>query len=334
MRMLIASIAVVGVLITSCVSSLPSSVEKKGEFSVAFYNVENLFDTIDDPHRNDNEFLPHSAKEWTAEKYQHKLLNISRAILAINDWNGPDVLGLCEVENRSVLQDLINNTALKGKGLGIIHRNSPDPRGIDVALLYNKNKADLISYEYIPILKNGSVVRTREMLLVSLLYKKDTLHFFVNHWSSRRGGQKQSEHKRIQAAIQLKAKVDSLLLMNEAAKIMIMGDFNDDPEDESIQTLIEDQLVNVTQRPTGDVGGTLKYRGKWNIFDQMIVSKGVLQDCEKRCLVEGSFHVWAPEWMLTPDERYSGKEPLRTYKGKNYLAGYSDHFPVIIKISK
>lgn len=324
------SILVIAIFFGVCAFADPG----KKQLTFAFYNVENLFDTEDDPHRNDNEFLPHNSKQWDSLKYHHKLLNISRVLLALNDWEGADVVGLCEVENRKVLEDLLSRTALKDKGYAILHRNSPDPRGIDVALLYKPEKVALAGYKYIPLLKDGHVMRSREILLASFVSKKDTLHFYVNHWSSRRGGQQQSAPKRALAASVLGNSIDSLKTINKDAKIIATGDFNDDPTDHSLQILEEYGMTNVTKLPEQEIGGSLKYRGQWNAFDQMLISQSLKSNCRKYCYVDDSFQVFSPDWLFVDDERYSGKEPFRTFKGKKYLGGYSDHLPVTISIDR
>lgn len=288
------------------------------ELTVAFYNLENLFDTIHDSGKNDYEFLPEGKKNWTSEKYQDKLNKLSRVVLSIDsDWQGPDVIGLCEVENLKVLLDLVKTTNLKHQNYGIVHHESPDPRGIDVALLYKKDKLKWVSDTAISIPNT----KTRDILRVDLKNSKDTLSFYVNHWSSRRGGETKSAPKRAYQASVLRAN----LLLNHHP-IVIMGDFNDTPQDQSILTHAQflcthSSFTNMACQATG----TLKHKQDWQTFDQIIISDHLYPFSSPMVVHQKTF-------LLEKDHTYTGEKPFRAFKGDIYTGGFSDHLPVYIKL--
>lgn len=293
----------------------------------AFYNVENLFDTLHEYDKEDYEYLPNGLKNWNTEKYQNKLLNLSRVINAMNHWQGPDIIGLCEVENRNVLNDLITTKGLGNKGYKIIHRDSPDNRGIDVCALYKPERFELLDYEYISVKIPESNRPTREVLYIKgKVFKNDTVHVFYNHWPSRYGGEAKSEPNRIFVAKLLHAKVDSILLKNKEALVYISGDFNDGTENQSIQELISDSLLKVAVTQN-NFPGTHKFQAEWNAFDQVFVSN---QLWSKKHTSE----VFAPTWVTQPDDKFTGSKPFRTHSGPNYLGGYSDHFGVVFRFYK
>lgn len=302
-------------------------------FSAMSYNAENLFDYMDDSTKNDNEFLPESDKKWTKDKYYKKLVNISKVIVASGKVHVPDVVGLVEVENRKCLNDLVFNTPLSKLQYSFVHYESPDMRGIDVALLYRIESFRVISSYPVSILfPDDRNSQTRDILYVKGYSQSlnDTLHIFVNHWPSRRGGKKKSESKRIYVASVLKSKVDSVLSTNASANLIILGDFNDYPDDISIrQTLGADSsrctqcLHNYNPR---NYDGTYKYQGKWNTLDQIIVTGSFMKKYTSAArIVHDSF-------LLSPDEKNLGEYPLKTYNGPTYKGGYSDHLPVILEV--
>jgi len=312
---------------------------------VMFWNTENFFDIFDDSTVNDNEFLPGALRAWNYKKYQTKRNHIYQVIAAIGGWDPPDIIGLAEVENRFVLNDLVVNTPLAKYNYQIVHKNSPDPRGIDVALLYRKDHFRLIDKHYFPIYDaNGKIEHTREILYVSGLAGTDTLHIFVNHWPSRSGRNSDSETKRCRVALTLKSKTDSLLLRNPKALILITGDFNDEPTDESLVRCLgastdttgtkSNRLYNLSALLTlsGKIRGTHKYDGKWAMLDQVIVSGSLLQKGKHIHTDVSKLSVFAPDFLLQTDDRWMGYKPFRTYNGMQYLGGYSDHLPVFIKI--
>lgn len=310
-------------------------------FRIMFYNVENLFDTADDSLTDDNAFTPAGDLHWTRNRYYTKLNNISKVIIALGGWNPPDVIGLCEIENRQVLSDLVRNTPLLKFNYGIVHINSPDRRGIDVALLYNPKTVRMLDYTQHAVAAKG--LKTRDILLVKSLLGGDTCYFAVNHWPSRSSGQLESEKHRFVAASLLRRLTDSLMTRSPNAKIVAMGDFNDDPTDESIvnylgahvpgHSLSGTQLYNLTRIPgEGPAGGTLKYQGMWNTFDQIMVSGTLLLAKTGLKTVPDSFTIFRFGFLLEPDETYNGSKPFRTYIGFRYHGGFSDHLPVYIDL--
>ena len=293
---------------------------KSKKIVVGFYNVENLFDTIHDDRKNDYEYLPDGKKEWNSDKYIDKLKNISRAILAMNDWQGPDIIGLCEIENRQVLEDLIKYTQLKEQNYRICHFSSPDPRGIDVGLLYKHKVLYHLSDTAISL-----QTRTRNIHRSDFIYKKDTLSFYVNHWSSRRGGEEKSAPKRARAASILKAD----LLNHPDYLQVIMGDFNDSPFDNSIQNIANFYCDKDSSYYNTSClcEGTLKYLKEWHNFDQIIVNHKLLRKNPK---VE--MQRLEKEWLFEEDKRYGGLKPLRSHSNQKHQSGFSDHLPVYITL--
>jgi predicted extracellular nuclease len=329
----------------TCASTITKKNSHAGEdnlrYRVMFYNVENFFDVNDDSLTADEEFTPSGNMHWTQNRYTTKLKNIYKVVIAGGGWQPPDIIGFCEIENRQVLQDLIDNTPLSKFAYHIVHENSPDRRGIDAALIYNSQTVRYIISKSFRVDKQGLL--TRDILYLKAILGKDTCHFFVNHWPSRSAGQLETESDRHAAARLLKHLTDSLFYINSSAKILIMGDFNDDPTDESLVNYLKAQtnwksplparLYNLTTAPSsGAVRGTLKYQGEWSLFDQIIVSdkllsnqKGLSVDSDGYSILQGSF-------LLAIDEMYNGYKPYRTYNGFSYQGGFSDHLPVYIDI--
>ena len=197
-----------------------------------FYNVENFFDTVDDPKTNDNDFTPDGSMRWTQSRYIEKRNNIFRVITHVGEWDPPAIVGLCEIENRSVLDDLAKNTPLAKYPYRIVHKESPDPRGIDVALFYRSDYLKCIAQQFIRVRFADNRKRTRDILYATLCTAKDdTLHVFVNHFPSRVGGQRQSDPSRMLAASLIRQKVDSIFSRNALANIIVTGDMNDAPSD-------------------------------------------------------------------------------------------------------
>lgn len=308
--------------------------------AIGFYNLENLFDTEDDADIRDEEYLPEGKNEWTEERYKEKVTNMAKVLGQMA--NGADVVGVVEVENRKVLEDLVAAPAMARHRYQIVHFDSPDGRGIDVALLYKPSAFKAFAFDKIQLKDNKNPdFKTRDMLWVKGLYHGDTLNVVVNHWPSRRGGK---EDKRILAAQILRNKVDSVQKINPAAKIILMGDFNDDPSNKSVKKVLlaggklsklaPNGLFNTSMATFKQGFGTLFYRGAWNLFDQIIVSQSLLKDnAAKYHYMDKSFSVFAPNWMRVPDGEYKGA-PLRTFSYGVYQKGYSDHFPVYILITK
>jgi len=318
-----------------------------GEIFLCFYNVENLFDLLDDPKTADEEFTPRGARRWTYQRLKKKLLDISKALINAAVWEPPQLIMLCEVENRYVLQRLIEDTPLRAYPYKMIHKESPDQRGIDVALLYNEDLFYPLHYRCIPLkTDDDSVIATREILYVSgIVNGADTLHLFVNHWPSRYGGVLESRSKRNRAAQILREQVEALQKSHPDPKIVITGDFNDQPTDESISVFLNATGFSVQEKITFSAAlynlslpwtekspGTIKYRSQWSVFDQIIVS-GALLNQEGRLFTR-------PEWaqivklpfLLEKDEKYGGIKIRRTYSGFRYSGGTSDHLPVTLRL--
>jgi len=296
-----------------------------------FYNVENLFDTILDAGIDDSEFLPNSAKAWNSVKYRLKVGNLAKVIRSTGGWQTPDLVAVCEIENRYVLQDLARHEALKSAGYQIVHYDSNDPRGIDVGLLYSPKNLEVLHSE--PIRMRVENLRTRDILYVKfLLAKTDTIHVFVNHWPSRRGGVEASEPKRMAAAQILAATIDSIQKNNTTANIVVMGDFNDTPNNNSLKYLAEKQ--NLTNLMSGQpvTSGTHKYRGVWDYLDQIIVSQPLLVQKNTVRINHNKSFIFQAGYLLEEDEKFGDTFPFRTWKGDVFINGFSDHLPVFIDI--
>jgi hypothetical protein len=312
---------------------------------IVFYNVENLFDTRDDSLTNDAEFLPDGDKNWTYERFRRKIVRIYQTMVALGEGAMPAVIGLCEIENREVLERLIYDTPLNKLNYRIIHRESPDARGVDVALLFRPDIFHYDSSEWlkVPLAVNES---TREILhVIGRFWGDDTIHIYVNHWPSRYGGAGSSRVKRLAAASTLAASVKDILARNVNSNIVIMGDFNDEPGDESMQAINKilmnenaDPGLSMTnlseKRSLTDLEGTIKHQGVWCVFDQLLVSKGLAGGLNGYHLLSEKAEIFMAGFLLEKDETYAGYKPFRTYTGPGYHNGFSDHLPVSIVIEK
>ncbi|WP_294083474.1 endonuclease/exonuclease/phosphatase family protein [Proteiniphilum sp. UBA5384] len=335
-RLLTISILLLGVIL------LFAQQKNYNVYSIAFYNIENLFDTEDDPDNNgDNEFLPGSTYNWTQDKYEKKLDNIARVISRLGrDYcpMGPAVIGISEVENRKVLEDLVKRPAIAAMGLEIVHQESPDRRGIDVALLYNPRLFQMTGYFASPYYneQNPEYV-SRDQLWVSGLLAGEKIHVSVNHWPSRYGGAKSSSLREA-AAANVKAVVDSLYQDSPDARIFIMGDLNDDPVDRSTRIVLDAKRVSGDVKTGGLFNpmwrlysqgiGSLAYQGKWSLFDQIIISYPLLGSDYSQ-LRFWRAEVFNKDFLIQkegPDKGY----PHRTFSNNTFINGYSDHFPVIV----
>lgn len=301
------------------------------DFYVAFWNVENLFDTVDDPTvEGDEEFTPDAPKKWTEERFDAKLVNLARVIADMNDGHGPDVLGLSEVENRQVVEKLIEHLKPLNRNYAIVHKDSPSGRGIDCALIYDQKLFKLKSSDFLLVHSH-----TREIVEAELSAGDDSLFVFVNHWPSR-GGDKEGKG-RIQAAQVLRKRVDEIMAKNASADIVVLGDLNDHPTDPSISKYLNtwgnpDELkpgvlFNSTWAVHSDPKrGTYKYRDNWEVIDHVILSPGML-DKAGFAWKRDSTDVFMRDYQLykpgTPEAK-----PNRTYGGDNYYGGFSDHLPV------
>lgn len=314
---------------------------------VGFYNLENLFDTVDDPEKNDEDFLPTGSYGWDSTKYSNKLHNLSRVIDDLGTDVSPDgvaVLGVSEIENRKVLEDLVAMPDIADRDYQIVHYDSPDARGIDVGLLYQEKYFKLTnSVSYRLTFEDAPDYFTRDQLVVTGLMDGEPVSIIVGHWPSRRGGQQASAPRRNQAAMLGRRIIDSLLTENPAAKIILMGDLNDDPINESVTTYIRAR-GKLKKMESGDMyntmydhykagNGTLAWNDAWNLFDQLIISEALTSTDASKGFVFHKSVVYNKEYLKQQDGNYKGY-PLRTHAAGQYLNGYSDHFPVYMVLKK
>ena len=314
-------------------------------FRVMFYNVENLFDTKHDSLKNDYDFLPDGFMNWSNWKYWEKQRNIGRVITAVGQMSSPALIGLCEVENDSVIFDLIKRSPIRSQGYDYIMTNSPDLRGIDVALLYQQHQFKLIEKNEYEVVRGDKNARPTRNLLhaVGKVISGDTLDVFVCHWPSRYGGQLISESGRSDAAQLLRNKTDSLFLTRQNTHIIIMGDFNDLPNNKSIFNVLDAQNLT-NERNKNELYnmflhrikerdfGTLKHQGQWGVFDQFIVSGSLLMDNASIRIKNDKAHIFRADFLTEKDEKYGGVRPYRTYLGPRYIGGFSDHFPIYMDL--
>lgn len=334
-----AILIIAGILIfQGCGRKAPDS------YSIVFYNVENLFDTVNDENVRDGSFTPEGKISWDEEKYTKKLNDIAKVIRTIDSTNLPMIIGLAEVENLGTLKDLTSKTKLSEGDYGIIHFESPDERGIDVALLYRKNFFMPMHARPYPLTFDFDADdRTRDMLYVKgVAASKDTLHLIVDHWPSRSGGREKSDPKRNAAAISVRKVVDSIFRFNRDANIIVMGDLNDNPTDDNVMKTLRalritdspkpDELYNLSVKRYENGEGTLYWRS-WDLFDQMIVSGNILAGKTGYRLKSNDIGILKEDWMLY--ERNDGvKVPNRTAGRNDYYGGYSDHLPVYIEFTR
>lgn len=301
--------------------------------TIAFYNLENLFDLYNDKHTNDNDFLPTSAKKWTSKRYQNKLRKLSFAISNIGrreTGKHPAIIGLAEVENAKVIEDLIDSKHLDDYDYDYVHYESPDERGIDVALLYDKNAFEVTNSEAfsVPLTdEDGTPDYTRDVLLVSGNLDNQPMHVIVNHWSSRREGTIESEHKRLASSEQVANIIRALKHENEDAKIVIIGDFNDEPHNNSIVRLVEGfNLYNPFETLRSYNRGSVSRFKQWSLFDQVFFTSNYFKSSNDEFEYYKA-NIFDEDFLKLFNGKYKGT-PFRTYVGKKYKGGYSDHFPV------
>lgn len=322
------------------------SLLNKSQFvSVVFWNVENLYDPFDDSLTNDEEFTPAGTKHWTWNKFRRKTDQLAKTLGVVAGWALPDLIGLCEVENRMVLHQLIRHGVLRTGQYQIVHHESPDRRGVDVAFLYRPDRFTVLADKVLTIrFPFDTSARTRDILMVKgLVHGRDTLHLFVNHWPSRRGGQQSSAPRRNYVGTLLRKSADSLFRHDSTANIVIMGDLNDDPEDLSVLTHLGAKnsvadlhagalynLMGIRNRTRPE--GTLKFRDQWSTFDQFIVSGAMLMG--KAGLITAPDHAFVcmATFLVEEDLQFFGVKLKRTYAGPKYLGGFSDHLPILLKI--
>ena len=315
--------------------------------SIGFYNLENLFDTVDDPKIDDSEFLPDGKRAWTEEKYKEKLANMAYVIsqIGIEDAKaGLSVLGLSEIENRKVLEDLVKEPAIASRNYRIIHYDSPDPRGVDVALLYNPSHFKYLESRAIPMYENRELSsrKTRDILHVKGMLGDDTIHIMVNHWPSRGGGEELTAPLRNHGAKHNRRVYDELLKIDPNVKFITMGDLNDDPINESVTGFLRAKSSAKKLR-SGDLfnpfydfynrgQGSNAYRDSWSLFDQIIISEGLVNK-KNPGFYYLKANIFNKKFLVQPSGQYKGY-PFRTFSGDTYQGGYSDHFPTYILLVK
>jgi hypothetical protein len=315
--------------------------------AVGFYNLENLFDTVDDTLINDEEFLPSGTRAWTLERYAEKVSNMAMVISKIGvdkTPSGLSILGVAEIENRTVLQDVAKDPQLKDRHYKIIHFDSPDRRGVDVALFYNPSHFTPLFAKPISVvnLEEGERAWTRDILYVKGLLDNDTLHVMVNHWPSRAGGEARTAPWRNNAARVCRTMIDSLMSQNIDAKVIVMGDLNDDPTSESMKSFLRcvDNVKDVAQtgvfNPFEDMFrrglGSNAYQDSWSLFDQIVITKGLVNTAHTSYSYLAA-NVFNKQFLIQKTGQYKGY-PFRTFSGDTYQSGYSDHFPTYVLLAK
>ncbi len=333
-----------------CLLFLSSVCGQTKELAIGFYNLENLFDIYDDPNTLDEEFTPGGVKNWTLEKYEDKLNRLSKVIRALESELGNAelaLLGVSEIENRKVLEDLIRSPALKSKYLKIVHYDSKDLRGVDVGLIYQSKYFTVLSTASITVPLpevDGEKRITRDVLLVKgLLENQQKIYVLVNHWPSRRGGEDRSQILREAAAKVNKQLADSIRTVDPNSYIVIMGDLNDNPEDPSLTNVL------LAQRNLADVGpnmfynpfyqnylrgeGSTAHNDSWSLFDQILLSPNWLVKGHSGQWVFKLNKIFRKDFMIEKNGHYK-YYPKRTFSGDVYNYGYSDHFPVYCLLKK
>lgn len=314
--------------------------------AIGFWNVENLYDTLNDQWKNDEEFTPVGTNAWTGKRYWVKIDHLAEVISQMGTDVTPDglaILGMCEIENKSVVQDLVNSPKLKSRNYKIVHIEGPDARGVDPSFIYNPNYFKVTkAVSYHVTLVTDSAHKTRDILVVSGSFVGEPLTVLVNHWPSRRGGELASRPNRNAAAKMARHISDSITTANPKAKVVIMGDFNDDPTNVCVKDVLntygdiknqsEDKFFNPMEKPYKDGIGTLAWQDSWNLFDQTILNKEWLPKNYETWQYY-SVRIFNKPFLKSDFGNFKGY-PFRTYSGGSYTGGYSDHFPVYITIAK
>lgn len=316
--------------------------------AIAFYNLENLFDTIYDPLTNDAEYLPEGKNQWTSERYQLKLNNMAKVLFELGTDHvkqGAALVGVAEVENRLVLEDLVKTAPLAQRNWDVVHYDSPDKRGVDVGMLYNPKIFKVLNSKSVNAgvtVPDNPNFTTRDILLVEGVMHGDTLFVLVNHWPSRRGGEKRSRPLRNQAAATNKAIVDSISSVRPNAKCIVMGDLNDDPVNHSVRYFLnangdieskdKKSMYNPFLSYFQKGIGTLAYRDSWNLFDQIIVSRSFLNK-DQDGMIYLKAEIFKRPYLFQTEGRFEGY-PLRTFSFGTFINGYSDHLPTYILVGK
>ena len=309
--------------------------QKRGA-DVLFWNVENFYDPFVDSLQQDPAFTPQGANHWTWSRFYAKRDAIAKTFIAIGADELPAIIGLCEVESRYVLEQLVRHTPLISADYRIVHRDGPDARGVDVALLYRPDRFRVLLTRFLRVRLPDTTQHTREILYTKgVLDDLDTIHLFVNHWPSKWGGAKASMSRRMAAVERLRMSVDSIFELHSAANIVIIGDFNDTPFSKALKALIHGApLYNLSESLARKKRGTIRYRGRWELIDQIIVSENLLRKEEPISTSFLHYTILAAPFLLIKDDKYLGMKPFRTYLGPRYQGGISDHLPVMLRIER
>ena len=331
-------------LISGQQKKISSAPDYRGDIRIMFYNTENFYDTENDTLHDDEDFLPTSVRKWDQPRYREKCMHVFKTIAAVGGVQPPEIIGFAEIENRKVLEDLIFKTPLEKYTYKIIHKESDDKRGIDAGLIYRPDRIKCLKYDFIKVVFPWDRKKTtRDIIYFEAMAMKDTIHVFINHWPSRMGGQKKSNPNRRFVALLLKNKVDSIFTQHPGAKIIITGDFNDQPRNESLS------IVLAAEKPAHDFKlkhlynlswplkdscrcGTYRYGATWDMLDQFIVSASLLTDRNSLSTCLNCIHIGDFGFLLLEDTKYGGYKPFRTYQGPIYKGGYSDHLPVYLDL--
>lgn len=333
------------VLFLFCFYGLAQGQRDSCSLLLSFYNVENLYHPENDSLFRDDDFTPEGSYHWTYGKYAKKVNNIAKVLIAMGEGNPPDIAAMAEVENDQVFQRFCYHSPLQKYAYGYVHFDSPYSRGVETGLLYRKDRLRMVHEEPIPVVfPFEPATKNRDILYVVVeTLSGDSLHLFVNHWTSRYGGYGATVPKRNYYAHVLRHQVDSLLSLNPSAKIIIMGDFNDYPTDESVSRTLGASDVSETDTALlynlmykflkmNNIG-THKHEDFWGCLDQIIVSPALLDSTSKGMhIVDGEAHIFKEDFMVEPDEKYGGYKVFRTFLGPRYIGGYGDHLPVFIKL--
>lgn len=316
---------------------MDSNQKRSTSYTIAFYNLENLFDIYNDATKYDDDFLPRSEKQWTKKRYDKKVLKLGQVISKIGideSKKSPSLVGLAEVENKNVIRDLIESNYLSEFDYDFVHYDSQDERGIDVALLYDRNVFEVTSSKTYSIYLEDEIGEqdyTRDILLVSGKLHSEKIHCIVNHWPSRREGEKESSHKRLKAAQKVLDIINEVYKSDPNAKILVMGDFNDNPGNDSIKFLVQEAgLYNPMETLLSYSRGTLNHNFQWNLFDQILFTTNFFET-ENNSLKFDEANIFDEKFLTQYKGKFKG-QPFRTFVGRKYKGGYSDHFPVYLHL--
>jgi predicted extracellular nuclease len=321
--------------------------DERGYFRIVSYNTENFYDPFNDSLTNDDDFTPEGSYHWTWDKFKEKQRKVYKVIAAVGGWELPDIMGFAEIENHFVMENLLNSTPLKWRDYGLVHKESPDKRGIDVALIYRKEKFRLLHQGFYKIQYPwDTTLTTRDIIYVKGVTNfNDTLHVFMNHWPSKYGGQTETDRNRKFVAGVLRSIVDSIFKTDKASNIIIMGDFNDEPDNDNLfsalkvknefDTIQYGKLYNLGWYMKNVKGmGSLKFQGKWGLIDQFIISGSLLMKSNSIYTTPDNAHVFNADFLSEKDETFIGSKPFRTSIGFKYNGGFSDHYPIYLDFFK